>query len=273
MVEFWLVLSAIAAGVMNAIAGGGTLLTFPALTMTMSDVAANVTSTVALMPGSLAGAWGYRKQLDECSRWVWLLSIPSLVGGAIGSLLLIVLDPSVFRMVVPWLVLLAAVLFLLQPRLSGYIQRHRPAGPPSRRSLAVILVCQLFISIYGGYFGAGIGILMLSSLGFLGLKSIHQMNALKTLLAFGINAISVVLFIFGGQIHWRYGIIMAGAAIVGGYFGARLALLMKPIYVRWIVIVMGFTLAAYFFWKQRQPTIENPAVMVTVDIRAAALCG
>ncbi len=250
MVEFWLILSAVAAGVMNAIAGGGTLLTFPALTTTISERAANVTSTFALMPGSIAGAWGYRKQLAECGQWVWLLTIPSLIGGAIGSALLIFLHPDIFKRVVPWLVLLAAILFLIQPRLSGWILKNRPIGPPSRRALATILGCQLLIGIYGGYFGAGIGILMLSSLGFLGLPSIHQMNALKTLLAFGINAVSVVFFIFGGEIHWRYGLLMAVAAIVGGYFGARFALLLKPSWVRWIVIVMGFSMAGFFFWKQ-----------------------
>ena len=133
MVEFWLILSAIGAGIMNAIAGGGTLLTFPALTTVLSERAANVTSTLALMPGSIAGTWGYRKQLAECGQWVWLLSVPSVIGGALGSLLLMARDESEFQFIVPWLVLLAAVLFLLQPRLAAWLQRHRPAGPPTRQ--------------------------------------------------------------------------------------------------------------------------------------------
>ncbi len=250
MLEFWLVLSAIGAGVMNAIAGGGTLLTFPALSTVISEKAANITSTFALMPGSFASTWGYRKELAACGRWVPLLTVPSVIGGAIGALLLIWMPDSAFRMVVPWLVLSAALLFLIQPRLAAWIQRHRPDGPPSRRTLAIILVCQFFIGIYGGYFGAGIGILMLSSLGFLGLASIHQMNALKTFLAACMNGISVLFFLFSGLMHWRYGFLMAAAAIVGGYLGARLALLMKPMYVRWVVIVLAFSMAAYFFWKQ-----------------------
>jgi uncharacterized membrane protein YfcA len=250
MTEFWLILSAVGAGVVNAIAGGGTLLTFPALATTMSEKAAAITSTFALMPGSFASSWGYRRELAECGRWVPLLTVPSIAGGAIGALLLILMPDSVFRRVVPWLVLLAATLFLVQPRLVAWIQRHRPSGPPSRRTLAVVVFCQFVIGIYGGYFGAGIGILMLTSLGFLGLASIHQMNALKTFLAACMNGVSVLFFVFSPEMHWPYGFLMAAASIAGGYCGARLALLMKPVYVRWVVIILGFSMAGYFFWKQ-----------------------
>ena len=250
MIEFWLILSAVGAGIMNAIAGGGTLLTFPALMTTLSEKSANFTSTVALMPGSIASAWGYRKQLADCGQWVWLMTIPSIVGGAVGSTLLILSPPGVFKLIVPWLVLMAAVLFLVQPKIAGWMLSHKPVGPPTRRALTIILTLQLFIGIYGGYFGAGIGIMMLSTLGFLGLASLHQMNALKCYLAFVMNAVSVAFFVVAGEIHWRYGLIMAAAAIVGGYVGARLALRMKPIWVRWIVIAIGFSLAAFFFWKQ-----------------------
>lgn len=250
MTELWLVLSAVGAGVMNAVAGGGTLLTFPALLTALSERAANVTSTFALIPGSVGSAWAYRKELAACRKWVWLLTLPSVIGGAIGASLLIRLPPGVFKQVVPWLVLLAALLFLIQPRLSRWIQRRRPSGPPSRRALAVIVLCQLLIGVYGGYFGAGIGILMLSSLGFLGLASIHQMNALKSYLGFVMNAVALGFFVTSGEIHWRYGLIMAASAIVGGYLGARMALRLRPTWVRWIVIVVGFTLAGFFFWKQ-----------------------
>ena len=252
MTTFWICLAALAAGAVNAIAGGGTLLTFPALigAAGLSERAANVTSTVALCPGSFAGMWGYRKELAECGRWVPLLTAPSVAGGIIGSLLLVLLDAAYFAAIVPWLVLLAAVLFLLQPRLVAWMQRHRPAGPPTKRALGVILVAQFLIGVYGGYFGAGIGILMLSSLGFLGLANIHQMNALKSHLAFCMNAVSVAIFVVHGEIHWPYGLAMAAAAILGGFFGAKLALRMKPSWVRAVVIVVGFGLSAYFFWKR-----------------------
>ncbi|MBX9679674.1 MAG: sulfite exporter TauE/SafE family protein [Gemmataceae bacterium] len=252
MVTFLLLLSAAAAGVMNAIAGGGTLLTFPALTFaTHSAKVANVTSTFALMPGSIASAWGFRRELDGCGVWVKLLTGPSIVGGAIGSLLLLAFEDKVFRAIVPWLVLLAAVLFLLQPRIAAFFRKKgSESGPPSKRRLLVLFLAQFAIGIYGGYFGAGIGILMLTTLGFLNLRDIHQMNALKTWLAFCMNGVSTILFIIHGSIHWPYALLMSAAAIVGGYYGARMSLLLKPSVVRWIVIVLGFGLAGYFFWNE-----------------------
>jgi uncharacterized membrane protein YfcA len=257
MTYLWLSLAAIAAGAMNAIAGGGTLITFPTLNAVLTPTlgplaltAANITSCVAVVPGSIGGVWGFRRELRHCGRWIAVLTLPSLVGGTIGSLLLMELDPKIFGFVVPWLVLLAAVLFLMQPRIAKWVQAHRGDGPPSGRTLAGIIVMQVFIAIYGGYFGAGIGILMLSTLGFLGLPSIHAMNALKSYLATCINGISVVFFLFSGQIQWPMAIVMAVACILGGYVGAVLSLRLKPVVVRWIVIVIGFGLAAYFFWKQ-----------------------
>ncbi|MFO0863308.1 MAG: sulfite exporter TauE/SafE family protein [Gemmataceae bacterium] len=262
MIAFLLFVSAAAAGVMNAIAGGGTLLTFPALTFaTNSAKVANVTSTFALMPGSIASAWGFRRQLEGCGIWVKLLTGPSIVGGAIGSLLLLSFEDKVFRAIVPWLVLLAAVLFLLQPRIATYFRKHgSESGPPSQRRVVALFLAQFAIGIYGGYFGAGIGILMLTTLGFLNLRDIHQMNALKTWLAFCMNAVSTVLFIFLGNIHWPYALLMTVAAILGGYYGARMSLLLKPIVVRWIVIVLGFSLAGYFFWNEysRHDAVTSP---------------
>jgi uncharacterized protein len=251
MVYFWLCLSALAAGVVNALAGGGTLLTFPALLTVISPVAANVTSTLALVPASIAGAWGYRRQLHSARRWLVLLTIPSLLGGLAGALLITQLPENIFKGLVPWLVLLAAVLFLLQPAISKLFRRDsKKRIPPTATILTLVVVGQFFVAVYGGYFGAGIGILMLSSLAFLDLADIHEMNALKSWLAFCINGISAVLFAVDGQVVWNYAFVMAIAAMAGGYLGARLALRIKPVYVRWVVIVVGFGLAAYFFWKQ-----------------------
>jgi uncharacterized membrane protein YfcA len=246
-----LCLAALAAGAINSIAGGGTLLTFPALQLLagVPDVLANGTSTVALMPGSLASAWGYRREIRQCRRWAGLLAAPSLLGGVIGSLLVVVLPPGVFSQLVPWLILTAAVLFALQPVASRLLRRPAMAQAPGRGTLAAIIAAQLLIAAYGGYFGAGIGILMLSSLAFLGLGSIHQVNALKTFLALFINGVAAALFIAVGNVYWPFALAMAAWAIVGGYVGARLALRLRPAVVRWVVIGVGFGLAAYEFMR------------------------
>ena len=245
-----LCLSALAAGIMNAIAGGGTLLTFPALLTVVSPVVANATSTVALVPGSLAGAWGYRAEMRHAGRWTFLLFWPSVAGGMVGSLLLTWLDPEYFEALVPWLVLIATLLFLLQPTLSRLAGIGHEHAPPNGWTVAGVVVFQFGVAVYGGYFGAGIGILMLSALSLMGLGDIHRMNALKTILAACINGVSVVVFIMGQIVAWRYALVMAVAAIAGGYLGARLARLMNRNVVRWIVILIGFCLAAVFFHKQ-----------------------
>ena len=245
MEYFWLCLSAVAAGAVNAVAGGGTLLTFPTLTaIVVAYDVANGTSTVALFPGSFASIWGYRQQQQASKRW--------LLGGALGARLV---EEDTFRKIIPWLILLAAVLFALQPTIARLLKRKptpvadAPSPPsfPSRKMLAVIVSAQFFIGVYGGYFGAGIGILMLSSLSFLGLKDIHEINALKSFLAFWMNIVAAGLFAARGLVVWEYALAMAVAAIVGGYLGARLALLVPPVFVRWIVIGIGFGLAGYYF--------------------------
>jgi uncharacterized membrane protein YfcA len=262
MEYLWLCLSALAAGAVNAVAGGGTLLTFPTLAgvIALHSVnavsLANGTSTVALFPGSFASIWGYRRQMHACKRWLVWLTPPSVLGGALGALLV---EEESFKRVIPWLILLAAVLFLLQPTIAR-LPKHRAARSPhpqplspgergemSRKMLVGIIVIQFFIGVYGGYFGAGIGILMLSSLSFLGLEDIHQTNALKSFLAFCMNVVAAVLFICRDLVVWEYALAMAVAAIVGGYLGARWSLRLHPAIIRWMVIVIGFSLAAYYF--------------------------
>jgi uncharacterized membrane protein YfcA len=248
----WLCLSALAAGIVNSVAGGGTLLTFPTLLTVVPPVVANATSTVALVPGSLGGAWGYGRQLRAASRWLAVLAPPSLAGGVVGSLLVTELPARYFEALVPWLILAAALLFAAQPlalRLSG----RRAHGPPSGRTVAVVVVCQFFVAVYGGYFGAGIGILMLSTLGLMGLADVHEMNALKNFLAVLINGVSIVVFAWQRKVEYRYAAAMAVAAVVGGYFGASVARRVRPSIVRWVAVSIGFTLAAYYFYKRYGP--------------------
>jgi hypothetical protein len=254
--------AAFIAGVMNSLAGGGTLLTFPALMTVLTPLygstaaaVANATSTVALLPGSIAGTWGYRREYAAARNFALKMLLPSLLGGWTGSRLL-VLYPGHFTPLVPWLILTAAVLFLIQQPLSQVLKRkqaeHLPVATGGK--LAVLIGFQFLVATYGGYFGAGIGILMLTALGFMGVTSIHHANGVKTLLASVINGVAVVEFVAGGLVKWKYAGVMAIAAIVGGYVGARVARRLPATYMRWVVVLIGFGLAGYYAWKQWNTT-------------------
>lgn len=261
-----LCLAAFLAGGVNALAGGGTLLTFPTLIGVLerqmgsglAKVYANGTSTTALVPASLGSAWAFRRELYHLRRFlVWLLP-PSLIGATIGTLFVTQLPPEYFSALVPWLILLAAILFTIQPYLTRrnvqvvatdkeVCDSQTPIAP---HSLAGMVVLQFLISIYGGYFGAGIGILMLSGLGLMGLSNIHQMNGLKAVLGTAINGVASVIFVVEGRVRWDYALAMAATSVVGGYFAAHYSRQLPGRWVRWAVIVIGFCLAAFYFWKQ-----------------------
>ena len=250
----WLCLAALAAGAVNSIAGGGTLLTFPALLAGLSSlgagdaaVVANATSTVALVPGSLAGALGYRREMKQASRWLYMLVGPSLAGGVVGSLLVTRLDSAYFAASVPWLLLAAALLFLAESFFPKRPAADVPQRPVSGAAVPGILAFQFVVAVYGGYFGAGASILILSALAALRVGDVNQMNALKTVLGSCINGISVIVFIAEQKVAWSYALPMAAAAILGGYLGARLALVIQPRYTKWLISAIGLGLAAYFF--------------------------
>jgi uncharacterized membrane protein YfcA len=255
----FLCFTAMAAGAVNSVAGGGTLLTFPALMAVLTvklgsedqaSVVANQTSSVALLPGSIAATWGYRRHLVHSKHWLrWLLP-PSFVGGLVGALMLTEFPDKAFKSLVPWLILTAALLFTLQPQISRWVGVGKSDDPPSRGRIVGIVFFQLLVAIYGGYFGAGIGILMLSSLALMGLSDIHAMNALKNLLATTINTITIGVFMWRGDIDWTYVWPMLFSAIAGGYFGAAVAQRINRVIVRWIVVAIGFFLAVYYFYDQ-----------------------
>jgi uncharacterized membrane protein YfcA len=237
------------AGAMNSIAGGGTLLTFPTLMSVVSPEVANATSTVALLPGSMAGAWGYRRELAGARSFALTMLAPSLVGGAVGAWLLIAYR-SQFRVLVPWLVLAAATLFLIQQPLLKWMKKEvsEPMPKPGPTRLLFLLAFQFLVAVYGGYFGAGIGILMLTALGFMGVGDIHRMNAVKTFLASAINLVSVAQFVAEpDMVVWSYALPMVVSAIAGGYAGAHVARRLPAAYVRWAVVSIGFGLAVYCF--------------------------
>ncbi|MEZ6139844.1 MAG: sulfite exporter TauE/SafE family protein [Zavarzinella sp.] len=249
LVYITLGISAFLAGAVNSIAGGGTLLTFPALTAVISGVQANATSTVALFPGSVASAIGYRSELHHCKRLIRLLILPSIIGGIIGSLLVTEFPPDVFDRLVPWLILCAALLFMVQPFFKKFL-KTTPNADFSTTRVVLVLLGQLAISIYGGYFGAGIGILMLSILPFMGTGNIHHTNAAKTFLASLINAVTVVIFIAKGKVIWHLALPMVICSIIGGYAGARMARRISPNIVRYIVIGIGISLSAYYMYDR-----------------------
>jgi len=242
--------SAFLAGAVNSIAGGGTLLTFPSLLTVLGPVQANATSTLALLPGSMAAGWGYRSEIAASKRRLKLLLPSSFLGGVLGSLLLIRLPERVFEHLVPWLLVTASILMLLQRPLTRWIGAH-PHAEPRRSTVAAIIAFQFLVGVYGGYFGAGIGILMLSALAFVGIHDIHEMNGVKTLLGSTINGITAVIFAASGVIVWHYALAMSVAAIAGGYAGARTARRLKGEYVRAIVVAIGFAVAAYSWASQK----------------------
>lgn len=235
---------AFVAGVINSIAGGGTLVSFPVLIwLGLPPVSANATSTVAIWPGSVGGAWGYRREVATAERWLLALILPSAVGGVLGAVLLRWTSSATFAHLVPWLVLFATLLFMLQ----GPIHRHLKTS--SSRSLTGAMCFQFFVALYGGYFGAGIGILMLAALSILGMADIHQMNGLKNIFALAINGVASVYFILAGMVYWPDVLTMAIGAIAGGYGCAGLARRMGRTTVRRIVIIIGFAMTLSLFLK------------------------
>jgi len=247
-----LCLAAMLAGVVNSVAGGGTLLTFPALTLVLgptgpATVMANATSTVALFPGSLAAIWGYRREVSGMWPWIRPLIVPSLIGAAIGTALVAQRDPKEFTRLVPWLILVATTLFLMQPMISRWTGIGQPHAVPSLASRLGIVGFQFLVALYGGYFGAGIGILMLSALALMGIADIHRMNGVKTVLASAINGVSVGLFIWYDKVNWTLAIPMIVSSIIGGYVGASVARKLNKNFVRYAVIAIGMVLSGYYF--------------------------
>jgi uncharacterized membrane protein YfcA len=246
-----LVLAAAAGGAINAVAGGGTLVTFPTLLFfgTPSTVA-NATSTLALVIGTSGGIFGYRRYLERVKPWLLLFAPVSLLGGLIGSLLLTRTSDKTFSKLVPFLILFATVLFLAQGffrRLAASEQQHPPRG---RLGIYSAVAFQFGVAIYGGYFGAGIGILMLASLGFIGLSDIHEMNTLKTILAALINLVAAVCFIVAGLIDWQKAGLMIVGALAGYYLGSHYSQRIPQQRVRQIITGIGFILSALTFYQQ-----------------------
>jgi len=260
-----------AAAAINSIAGGGTILTFPCLAAILPDaparlVTANATSTLGLWPGALAAAVASRGQRAGVPAWTRSLLPVSVVGAILGTLLVLLLPARWFAGAVPWLILAAATLFALQPRLAALVGagQDAPADPSPRRLLGAA-IAQFLVAVYGGYFGAGIGILMLAVLGCLGLGDIHRLNGVKNVLATAVNGTTALVFVAaaalpaggaaaiaggtaGGElVSWPHVAVMAAASAAGGWAGTRLAGRLPATIVRRCVALIGFALAGYHF--------------------------
>lgn len=237
---------AFVAGAVNSLAGGGTLLTFPALLLLgMDPIVANATSTVALWPGTLGAMLGYRRELRERSALIAPLAIPSLVGGAAGALLLVSTPSTVFEKLVPFLVLFATLLFAVHGPIRDRI--FEDASVRSPRWWAIAVGLQLGIAVYGGYFGAGIGVLMLALLGVLGLQDLNAMNGIKVVNGMLINLVAVVAFAVSGIVDWPIAAAMAVASAAGGWAGAGVARRIGQSRLRTAIIVIGLAAALLLF--------------------------
>jgi uncharacterized membrane protein YfcA len=251
---FGVFLASVLGGAINAIAGGGTLATFPALVaLGVPPLTANATTTVALWPGALSSMWGYRGELGGARAWVLRLTLPSLAGGALGAWLLLRTPPDAFSRIVPFLVLGATLLFLAQASIMRRLRERRGEAPlaeaPERDDPAVapwlFIAGQFAIGVYGGYFGAGIGILMLAGLGFMGFTNIHRMNGLKNWGAVCMNVIAAAVFAPSGIVNWPVALAIALGALLGGYAGARVAQRVGQQPVRRAIVGIGF--ASFLF--------------------------
>lgn len=251
-----LVASAFGAGAMNAMAGGGTILTFPTLIfLGMPAVTANATSTVALLPGVAASMAGFRREISAHRGWLRTLFLPSLLGGALGSILLLRTPEKTFQHLAPLLILFATILFMLRGALAKRFAPQAGTGAldpsslsPGRWAAATLL--QLGVAVYGGYFGAGIGILMLALLGFLGLTDILAMNGLKNFFSLCINGVAAGYFILKGAVSWPEAAVLAVGAVLGGYGGARFSRHIGQEKARAAVVVIGLLVTALLAWQQ-----------------------
>ncbi|MFN0124275.1 MAG: sulfite exporter TauE/SafE family protein [Blastocatellia bacterium] len=246
------------AGIMNSIAGGGTLITFPALVWHgLPPVTANATNSFALWPGSLSAAWGYRHELGPGEKKYLRLLVPSLAGAIIGAILLRMTPDRLFARIIPFLVLLATLLFMAQEPMQRWLRSRRAEPPqtsvtdtaPTTRWTIQAWLAQFLTGIYGGYFGAGMGIIMLATLGMIGLTDIHKMNSVKNILGFCINFSAGLWLAYAGLVRWPEALVMMAGAIIGGYFSAGVAQRLGRQFARRAVIVIGFLLFALLLFK------------------------
>lgn len=253
-----LFVAAFLGGALNSVAGGGSFITLPALLYAgVTPVSANATSTFAMWPASLSSAVAYRREIGQARAWTLRLGVISLVGGLLGGLLLVRTSDESFVRLLPWLLLLAALTFTFGGRVAAWTRRRSagrtgevtPASGNASRVPVWMLPLQLVIATYGGYFGGGMGIMMMAGMAIAGMTDIHEMNGLKTVLAIAINGVALATFIATGSVAWAQGLVMVAGGVTGGYLGAATARKVSAMQVRGFVIAIAWGMTVYFFLR------------------------
>ena len=239
---------ALAAGMVNALAGGGTLITFPTLVaLGVPVVEANVTNTVALCPGYFGATLAQKKDLVGQQPRMMLLLPASVIGGIVGGVLLLNTSERLFRILVPFLILLASILLAAQDRMRNWLARRASTSDRPHHSERLAILPIFGAAVYGGYFGAGLSVIVLAVLGVLLEDTLTRLNALKQFVAFAVNVAAAMFLVFSGKVLWLVAVIMMVGALLGGIVGGRLAGRIKPATLRWIVVSIGFVVAAVYF--------------------------
>ncbi len=247
----WLVTAAFLGGLLNAVAGGGSFLVFPAMMgMGMMPVQANATNTVALWPGQLTSIAAYRKDIARNVRLAVRMGIAGFLGGTAGAIVLLNTPQKTFLHLVPWLLLVAALIFAVSGPVARWLERRkaRTAAAPVRRTWPVF-VATVVVCFYIGYFGAGAGFLIITLLSLFGFQDLNEINALKVVSTTAANGIAFLIFIFDGQVLWRYCLVAMVTCAIGGYMSASLARRIPQPVLRGTVVFIGLSMAAWFFWK------------------------
>jgi len=248
----WLTVAAFLAGVLNAVAGGGSFLLFPAmLSMKMLPVQANATNTVALWPGQLTAIAAYRDDIRKNLRLAWPMALAGLLGGAAGAVVLLNTPQLTFLHLVPWLLLVAALIFAASGPVSRWLNRRqgRIEGQAHAPRLLPVFLVTIAVCFYVGYFGAGAGFLIITELSLFGFQDLNEINALKVVANTMANGIAFVIFVFDGQVVWRYCLLAMIVCAVAGYSSASIARRIPQRVLRSIVVLIGLSMAAWFFWK------------------------
>jgi hypothetical protein len=249
--EILIFMAALAAGFINAMAGGGTLVSFPVLlAIGIPPIVANVTNTVALVPGTIGGMWSQRKDFRSQYQRLLKLLPAAIVGGIAGGLLILNTNENTFRSIIPYLILLATLLLAAQGRIKSWVVKRIGQAHTEHHNPLIMLSLVFLASIYGGYFGAGLGVILMAVLGFVTDDSMTRLNFLKQALGFAINLAAAIYFAFSGKVDWMVALVMIFGSLIGGLIGGKLAGKMKPELLRWIVVSAGLIAAVIFFLKQ-----------------------